>query len=104
MRFWEISRANPCDKIHPFELGYNLEYQIWFWFRFLLNHGCKTQIAIFNKKANITVFSRLEILKVCTGIPQVQKGAFCGQCQFRMFINDPVDNSDFNQFSEKPLL
>jgi len=32
--------------------------------RILLNHSCKTQIALFNKKLNISGFERLEILKI----------------------------------------
>jgi len=31
----------------------------------LLNHCCKTQTALFNKKLNISGFEGMEILKVC---------------------------------------
>jgi GTP:adenosylcobinamide-phosphate guanylyltransferase len=30
MRLWKIKRANPCNEIHPPELGYDLDIQIVF--------------------------------------------------------------------------
>jgi len=49
------------------------------------NHGCKTQIAFFNKKVNITGFSRLEILNVCMEyinfLTKAKQGLFRETCR-----------------------
>ncbi len=49
----------------PFGVVIQFGYPVWFWLRFLPNHGCKTQTALFNKKMDISGFEGLEIMKVC---------------------------------------
>jgi len=69
----------------PFRVEIQFGYPSWFWFRFLPNHGCKTQIAIFNKKVNITGFSRLEIFKVCMEYQRCNDGNQLRCLQRRLF-------------------